>query len=106
MDQPPFQTENRNFLAAWRQHRGLKQQQLADAIGTSGSVISELESGRTKLSPKWLRRIAPVLRTTPGHLLDYHPDEVDDDLLEIWRAIPEDQREQALIILKTFARAA
>lgn len=104
--QAPFQTPNANFLAAWRKHRRMTQQQLADAIGTSGSVISQLESGTTKLSPKWLRRLAPVLNTTPGFLLEYHPDEVPTDMLDVWRSIPEDRREQALDVLKTFVRAA
>lgn len=84
----------------------MTQQQLADAVGTSGSVISELESGKTKLSPKWLRRLAPVLQTTPGHLLDFHPDEIPTDVLDVWSQIPSDQRDQALSILKTFTRAA
>lgn len=106
MSDAPFQTPNANFLAAWRKHRKMTQQELADAVATSGSVISELESGKTKLSPKWLRRLAPVLSTTPGFLLDFHPDEIPTDVFDVWNAIPAANREQALAVLKTFARAA
>lgn len=102
----PFETPNANFLAAWRRHRGMTQQQLADAVGTSGSVISELEAGKTKLSPKWLRRLAPVLNTTPGFILDIDPDAMPTDVLDVWSTIPEESRDQALAVLRTFARAA
>ena len=34
-----------NFLRSWREHRGLTQGQLAEMVGTTGSVISLLESG-------------------------------------------------------------
>jgi transcriptional regulator with XRE-family HTH domain len=92
----------RNFLKAWREHRGMTQVKLAEAIGTSGAVISLLEAGERRLSDKWLRRIAPVLNTRPGHLLELDPADASNDILEIWSEIPEDQRERARDVLKAF----
>ncbi len=106
MDHVPFQTPNANFLSAWRRHRGMTQEQLAEAIDTTPGVISLLESGQRKLSPKWLRKLAPVLNTTPGFILDIDPDEMPTDVLDVWSSIPEASRDQALAVLKTFARAA
>jgi transcriptional regulator with XRE-family HTH domain len=80
----------------------MTQAKLAEAIGTSGAVISLLESGDRALSPKWLNRIAPVLGTRPGHLLEIDPDEVDSDILEIWARIPDDRKDQARDVLKAF----
>jgi transcriptional regulator with XRE-family HTH domain len=80
----------------------MTQAKLAEAIGTSGAVISLLESGDRALSPKWLHRIAPVLGTRPGHLLENDPDEVDSDILEIWALIPDDRKDQARDVLKAF----
>jgi transcriptional regulator with XRE-family HTH domain len=91
-----------NHLRAWREHRGLTQARLAEAVGTTGAVISLLESGERGLSDKWLRKLAPVLRTRPGHLLEVDPEDVDDDIDEIWLSIPEERREQAREVLKTF----
>jgi transcriptional regulator with XRE-family HTH domain len=79
----------RNYLRAWREHRGLTQAQLAAIVGTEGSVISLLESGDRGLSDKWLRRLAEPLRATPGLLLDFDPEHVDDAMLEIWVRVPE-----------------
>ena len=98
--------EQRNHLRAWREFRRMTQVQLADAVGTKGSVISLLESGDRRLSDKWLRRLAPTLQTTPGHLLDYDPEDVPTDLLEIWASIPEDRRAQAIEVLNTFRKSA
>lgn len=80
----------------------MTQAKLAEAVSTTGAVISLLESGDRGLSDKWLRRIAPVLGTRPGHLLEVDPEDVSNDILEIWAEIPEDRREQARDVLKAF----
>lgn len=95
-----------NHLQAWREFRRMTQTALAEAIGTTPAVISLLESGARSLSPKWLRRIAPVLRTTPGMLLDHDPHELDDYVIEVWASIPDDQKATALAVLQQFSPAA
>lgn len=95
-----------NFIKAWRELRGLTQEQLGEAVGTTGPVISLLENGRRSLSTKWLRAIAGALQTSPGFLLDHHPDDIPDDVLQIWSEIPEGNREQALRVLQTFKLAS
>ena len=95
-------SHERNYLRAWREHRHLTQAKLAEAVGTTGAVISLLESGERGLSDKWLRKLAPVLGTRPGHLLEVDPNAQDDDILDIWADIPEERRNQARDVLKTF----
>ena len=80
----------------------MTQTKLAEAVGTTGAVISLLEAGERGLSDKWLRRLAPVLGTRPGHLLEVDPHDVSTDILDIWAQIPEAQREQAKDVLRTF----
>jgi transcriptional regulator with XRE-family HTH domain len=94
-----------NHLRAWRERARLSQEQLAEAVGTTGAVISLLESGDRGLSAKWLRRLAPVLGTTPGFLLDYQPDDIDPAFLDVAREIPADQKDQALRVLRSFRKA-
>jgi transcriptional regulator with XRE-family HTH domain len=95
-------TPQKNFLRAWREHRRMTQAKLAEAVGTTGAVISLLESGDRGLSDKWLRLLAPVLGTRPGHLLEVDPSDVSTDILEIWSDIPEESRQQARAVLATF----
>jgi transcriptional regulator with XRE-family HTH domain len=73
----------RNHLKAWREHRGMTQARLAEAIGTTGAVISLLESGDRRVSHKWLLRIAPALNTRPAQLLEFDPSEAANDTVEI-----------------------
>ena len=93
-----------NNLRAWREFRELTQDELAALIGTNGSVISLLESGARGLSLKWLLRLAPALKTTPGLLLDHDPTDLDTGILEIWGQVPSDQRPLAKQILTNFTR--
>jgi transcriptional regulator with XRE-family HTH domain len=92
----------RNYVRAWREHRRLTQSRLAEAIGTTGAVISLIEAGERRLSDKWANLIAPVLGTRPGHLFDTDPNDVDTDILEIWTSIPAERRDQAREVLRTF----
>jgi transcriptional regulator with XRE-family HTH domain len=96
-----------NHLKAWREFRQLTQEQLASRLDppTTGSVISLLEAGERKLSPKWLRRLAPALHTTAGYLLEYDPNELPTAILDVWADIPEERRDQALKVLETFRKA-
>lgn len=93
-------TREPNFLRAWREYRGMTQAKLAEAVDTTGAVISLLEAGERGLSDRWLRRLAPVLDTTPGYLLDMDPHDVDHDVFEIFNSMSKEMREQAKSVLK------
>lgn len=93
-----------NHLRAWREHRRMTQQQLADAVGTNANMIGYLEEGERSLSLKWLRRLAPALGTTPGFLADIDPRRADTRTMELATAIPDDKREQVNQILATFLK--
>ena len=95
-----------NYLRQWREYRKMTQEQLAGECDppTTGSVISLLEEGERGLSLKWLRRLAPALKTRPGHLADINPLDVDTLTLELIDAIPADKRDQAAAILRTFLK--
>ena len=99
-------TREPNFLRAWREYRGMTQAKLAEAVDTTGAVISLLEAGERGLSDKWLRRLAPVLGTTPGNLLDMDPHDVDHDILEIINSMSKEMQEQAKSVLKALRGSA
>jgi transcriptional regulator with XRE-family HTH domain len=96
--------EERNHLKAWREKRGLSQDELAEKAGTTKSVISLLENEKRPLSAKWLRRFAEVLDTRAGYILDHDPNELNDDVFDLWDNISEMDRSQAARVLGTFAR--
>jgi DNA-binding XRE family transcriptional regulator len=50
-----------NPVRVWREHRGLTQQQLAEAVGISVPYLSQLESGKRRGSAEVLAAIAKAL---------------------------------------------
>ena len=92
-----------NHLKAWREFRKMTQEELAAKLDTTVSQVSMLESGERGLSHKWLLRLAPILKTTPGHLLDHDPNTLDNDVFDIWVSIDRRDRAQALRVLKSFS---
>ena len=84
-----FMESNRNFLRAWREHRGLGLDDLAEEAGTTPAVISLLETGDRRLSDKWVRKLAPALGVDPGPLLNHHPDELAEGVVRLSPEPPE-----------------
>jgi transcriptional regulator with XRE-family HTH domain len=93
--------EDRNYLKQWRKKAGLSQEELADKVGTTKSVISLLESEGRPLSAKWLRKLAEALDTTPGRILDINPEEASADILDIWDHIGAKERPTAVRVLRS-----
>jgi transcriptional regulator with XRE-family HTH domain len=93
-----------NYLRAWRTFRKMTQEALADRVGTNANMIQYLETGERGLSAKWLRKLAPALKTTPGLLLDHDPHELDSDIIDIWVNADRRQRHQIAEITKTLVK--
>ena len=93
-----------NYLREWRTFRNMTQEQLAKEIGTAPNVIQYLETGERGLSAKWLRKLAPALKTTAGLLLDHDPHTLDKDLLDIWGRADDRQKRQISDIAQTITR--
>lgn len=104
MDQPEF--PNENYVAAWRERAKLTQAELAEKIGTTGSVVSLLESGDRQLSPKWLRRISAAIHVPIGYLLEHHPDNVPADMIQLFASIPKEKQGVAEDMLRALAKAS
>lgn len=94
--------DERNYLKAWREFRGLTQEELAERASTTKSVISLLEAEKRPLSSKWLRKFAEILETQPGHILDHDPNEMSADIHDIWSRLGKEDRARAVRILRTF----
>jgi len=91
-----------NHLRAWREFRQLTQEDLAERVGTTGAVISLLESGGRRLSDKWLYKLAPALNTRPGFLLEFSPDDADLSILEAITDVAPERKGEALRLLRVF----
>lgn len=93
-----------NHLRAWREFRAFTQERLAAEVGTTAAVISLLENGQRSLSASWLNRLAPVLKTSPGFLLDHHPNDLTAEMLDLWAHIPKRRQSEAIEALRALTR--
>lgn len=73
-----------HFLRAWRLHKKITVKDLADRLKAPIDLVEGWESGTTDISGKWLRKLADLLGTTPGAILDVDPGATAPDLLELW----------------------
>lgn len=88
----------------------MTQEQLADAIGTSKGLVSQMETGSHRYNEGWIEKIAAVLGIEPADLLT-PPGAVsvstlaDPRLAAIvaaWPHIPERQRDAIANLAGTF----
>jgi transcriptional regulator with XRE-family HTH domain len=102
-----------NYIRAWREHAGLKQDRLGAALNppASAGTISSYETGKRRVGAVRLEQMAAVLGTTPGKLLDEPPPApgskivpMSGELVDLWQHILERGRtKEALALLRVIA---
>jgi transcriptional regulator with XRE-family HTH domain len=86
------------FLRAWRKHRGLTLQQLADMIGTTPATISRIESGDRDFTGSFLSIVSEALETTPAAILGSDPSDEEVELL--LQQVDQKQRRRIFSVVK------
>ena len=91
----------RLYIALWREHRGLTQEQLALRIGSTDVSVSRWETGRREPSLSALQAISEALGID---LIDIyrHPKSPSADAL--LRDQPADVRDQAIRLIQAIRR--
>lgn len=89
-----------HFLKEWRKLRGLSQERLAGRIDTSVGLISQWETGVTKLTEDKLVELAKALQCEPGDILSRDPNSADYQLWRIIVALPADEKERTLRVVE------
>jgi transcriptional regulator with XRE-family HTH domain len=91
------------YLREWRDAMGLNQDQLAERLETSKSVISKLETGKQRYNQDWLEAYAFALGVDV-QMLFRHPDAPTPD--ELLKMMTPEKRKTALQLLETLAKSA
>jgi transcriptional regulator with XRE-family HTH domain len=64
----------RHYVKEWRIYRApMTQEQLAERIGKSRGLISQIESGTTELTEEMVYALADAFRHTPGDVFRVNP---------------------------------
>lgn len=89
----------KHHIRAWRKHRGLTLERLAERIGVTHGAIAQLERGEVNYTQPMLEALADALSCTPADLVgrppdkDFGPSVRYERLLAILEgASPEEQR--------------
>lgn len=88
------------FIKAWRDFRGLTQEQLAERVETTTATISRLENGKQPYSQELLEALADALRCKVADLIARPPHKSQDELLTIIETLDDDTKAQATRILR------
>ena len=97
-----------NRIKELREARGMTQEGLADAVGTSFQQISRLENGTRRLTVEWMRRIAGALAVHPAALFsDTLPDAgqfaeraEDAAVLRFWHSLDDRDKEWLIALAR------
>jgi transcriptional regulator with XRE-family HTH domain len=90
-----------NRIRELRKQRGFYLEHLANRVGMSVTMLSDLERGNRDLTMHWMRAIARVLKVQPGDLLcekDHSKSltAAERELVDLYAQADEPQREQLL----------
>lgn len=66
-------------LRAYRQDRGLTQEQLSERVGVVHSFIHSMESGKKQPSLQMVFKLAAALDVRPGELVDAMADRIANE---------------------------
>jgi transcriptional regulator with XRE-family HTH domain len=91
--------EPRHFIRAWRKHRSMTQQQLADRIGISREYVSMIEKGRRRYDQTFLEAAAEAMRCDVADLIMRDPAQ-PGMIWSIWDQIPPERRSLAIDVLQ------
>ena len=64
-------------LRAWREHRKMTLEAVAEAAGVTHQQIGRIERRLQPYSQELLERLATLYQTTPAFLIEVHPDDAD-----------------------------
>lgn len=96
-DKPP------HFIRAWRKHRGLTLEQLAERIGMSHQNLGKIERYKVPYNEELLDHLAEHLRCEPGDLIIRDPSQTEA-IWSIWEQLAPADQVRVVEVAKTFKR--
>lgn len=99
-----------NHIKAWRDYRGYTQEDMVDRfltmfeVETTVASVSRYEASKQPVDIDMLNMFAEILMTSPTALMS-RPPGVEAGIEEVWSSVPDADKPQAMLVLKTFARS-
>jgi transcriptional regulator with XRE-family HTH domain len=91
-------THYKNYIRAWRKHRDVTLEEMAERLHVSHSTLSRVERGLQPYSQPLLERLAEELQTDPASLLMRDPSD-PEGIWSVWETLSPPQRRQAVALI-------
>jgi transcriptional regulator with XRE-family HTH domain len=100
-----FNTSTRRptFIRAWRKHRNLRLEDVAERVGVTIGALSQLERGEVAYTQPMVEALAEVMSCEPADLIS-RPPETETPITQVWSQIPIPDRDRALAVLQAFTK--
>lgn len=95
----------RHFIKAWREHRGLSQEQLAERIGVTHGAVSQLERGLVNYTQPMLEALADALDCEPADLIMRDPNASIWSVMDVLKTAPEPEQRRIVAIIDAYRKA-
>lgn len=89
-----------HFIRAWRKHRQLTLEQLAERIGMTHQNLGKIERFQVPYNQHLLEALAEQLRVSVSDLINIDPSRGEDAIWSIYETLTLPQRRQAAAMLR------
>lgn len=102
----PRRTLSRTFLREWREYRGLTQEQAAERLNVSRTLLSKIENAKSPYVQGFMEAAAEAYMCDVADLIMRDPNSPIWSIYDTLRALPQADQAQVEQIVKTFRRAS
>jgi transcriptional regulator with XRE-family HTH domain len=102
----PRRKLGRTFLKEWREYRQLTQEQAAERLNISRTLLSKIENSKSPYTQGLLEAAAEAYRCDAADLIMRDPKSPVWSIYDTLRALPKEQQVHVEEIVKTFRRAS
>jgi transcriptional regulator with XRE-family HTH domain len=102
----PRRTLSRTFLKEWRDYRGLTQEQAAERLNVSRTLLSKIENAKSPYSQGFMEAAAEAYRCEVADLIMRDPQSPVWSIYDTLKSLPVDQQAHIEAIVKTFRKAS
>jgi len=102
----PRRTLSRTYLREWREFRQLTQEQAAERLNISRTLLSKIENAKSPYTQGFMEAAAEAYHCEVADLIMRDPHSPVWSIYDTLRALPREQQAHVEEIVKTFRRAS
>lgn len=102
----PRRKLSRTFLKEWREYRGLTQEQAAERLNVSRTLLSKIENAKSPYTQGFMEAAAEAYNCDVPDLIMRDPNSPLWSIYDTLKTLPKADQEHIEAIVKTFRKAS